>query len=54
MNKSTIATIIYVLGILFGALVLNMWSAETVQKLWGNDLDCVICNFFILLKFKNK
>ena len=32
MNKSTIATIVYVLGIVFGALVLNMWSAETGPK----------------------
>ena len=29
MNKTTIATIIYVLGILIGALFLKIWSAET-------------------------
>tara|TARA_B100000780_G_scaffold53748_1_gene33488 strand:- start:128 stop:331 length:204 start_codon:yes stop_codon:yes gene_type:complete len=29
MNKSTLVTIIYVLGIVFGAVVLNLWSAET-------------------------
>ena len=29
MSKSTIVIIIYVLGLIFGALVLNVWSAET-------------------------
>ena len=29
MNKSTIAILVYVLGIFFGALFLNVWSAET-------------------------
>jgi len=29
MNKTTIATIIYVLGILIGALFLKIWGAET-------------------------
>ncbi|MDB3903332.1 hypothetical protein N9297_01055 [Candidatus Pelagibacter sp.] len=29
MNKTTIATIIYVLGILFGAFFLKVWGAET-------------------------
>ena len=29
MNKTTIATIIYVLGILIGAFFLDVWSAET-------------------------
>ena len=28
MNKTTIATIIYILGILIGALFLKVWSAE--------------------------
>ena len=32
MNKSTLAIIIYVLGLVFGALVLNLWSAETGPK----------------------
>ena len=32
MNKSTIIIIIYILGLIFGALVLNMWSAETSPK----------------------
>ena len=29
MNKTTIATIIYVLGILVGAFFLDVWGAET-------------------------
>ena len=29
MNKTTIATIIYVLGILIGAFFLEVWGAET-------------------------
>ena len=29
MNKTTIATIIYILGILIGALFLKVWGAET-------------------------
>ena len=29
MNKTTIATIIYVLGILIGAFFLKVWVAET-------------------------
>ena len=29
MNKSIIAIIIYVIGLIFGALILDLWSAET-------------------------
>ena len=29
MNKTTIATIIYILGILIGAFFLDVWGAET-------------------------
>ena len=32
MNKSTVAIIIYIFGLVFGALVLDMWSAETSPK----------------------
>ena len=32
MNKSTLVIIIYILGIVFGALVLDIWSAETSPK----------------------
>jgi hypothetical protein len=29
MKKTTLVTIIYILGILIGALFLNVWSADT-------------------------
>ena len=32
MNKSIIIVIVYILGIMFGALVLDVWSAETSPK----------------------
>ena len=32
MSKSTIIIIIYVLGLIFGALFLDIWSAETSIK----------------------
>tara|TARA_B110000027_G_scaffold22526_1_gene24176 strand:- start:2172 stop:2342 length:171 start_codon:yes stop_codon:yes gene_type:complete len=32
MSKSTIAILIYILGLIFGALVLDIWSADTGPK----------------------
>ena len=32
MNKSTLVIIIYIIGLIFGALVLDIWSAETSPK----------------------
>ena len=32
MSKSTIVIIIYIIGLIFGALVLDMWSANTSPK----------------------
>ena len=32
MDKSTIVIVIYIIGLIFGALVLDMWSAETSPK----------------------
>ena len=32
MNKSTIIIIIYIIGLIFGALVLDIWSAHTSPK----------------------
>ena len=29
MHKSTLVIIIFVIGLVFGALVLNLWSADT-------------------------
>ena len=32
MNKSTIIIIIYIIGLIFGALVLDIWGAKTSPK----------------------
>ena len=32
MSKSTLIIIIYIIGLIFGALVLDIWSAETSPK----------------------
>ena len=32
MHKSTIVIIVYIIGLIFGALVLDMWSANTSPK----------------------
>ena len=32
MNKSTIVVIVYILGLIFGAIVLDIWSANTGPK----------------------
>jgi hypothetical protein len=32
MNKSSVVIIVYILGLIFGALVLDIWSAETSPK----------------------
>ena len=32
MNKTNISIIVYVLGLIFGAFVLDIWSAETGPK----------------------
>ena len=32
MSKSSVVIIIYIIGLIFGALVLNLWSAETSPK----------------------
>ena len=32
MSKSIIAILIYIIGLIFGALVLNLWSEDTGPK----------------------
>ena len=32
MNKSTIVILIYIIGLIFGAFVLDIWSAQTSPK----------------------
>ncbi len=48
MSKSTIVIIIYIIGLVFGALVLDIWSANTSPKaLLGIGWDCIIVNWII-------
>jgi len=48
MNKSTIIIVIYIIGLIFGALVLDIWSAKTNPKaLVRNWLDSIIANWII-------
>ena len=42
MNKSTVAILIYILGLILGALVLDLWSAETGPKAFIGILWTVI------------
>ena len=52
MNKSTIAIIVYVLGIIFGALVLNLWDSETSPKSLLGIIWTAI--FLVFLYFSEK
>ena len=55
MSKTTIAIIIYVLGLIFGALVLDLWSAETSPKaLLGMIWTALFLIAIYFVEFKNK
>jgi hypothetical protein len=56
MNRSSIAIIIYVLGLIFGALVLNLWSSETGPKALIGFLWTIIFLVFLFYsdKYENK
>ena len=55
MNKTNIAIVIYVLGLLFGAFVLDIWSAETSPKaLLGIIWTALFAISLYYLEFKNK
>mgnify|MGYP006240713735 FL=1 len=55
MSKTTIAIIIYVLGLIFGALVLDLWSAETSPKaLLGLLWTALFLIALYFAEFKNK
>ena len=55
MNKTNIAIVIYVLGLLFGAFVLDIWSAETSPKaLLGLIWTALFAISLYYLEFKNK
>ncbi len=55
MSKTTIAIIIYVLGLIFGALVLDLWSAETSPKaLLGMIWTALFLIALYFVEFKNE
>ena len=55
MSKTTVAIIIYVLGLIFGALVLDLWSAETSPKaLLGLLWTALFLIVLYFAEFKNK
>ena len=53
MSKSSLAVVIYVLGLVFGALFLNLWGAETSPQkaLLGRGWTAI---FLIALFFAEK
>ena len=55
MSKSTIVIIVYIIGLIFGALVLDIWSAETSPKaLLGMVWTALFLISLYILEFKNK
>ena len=55
MDKSKLVIIIYVLGLIFGALVLDMWSAETSPKaLLGMAWTALFLISLYFAEFKDK
>ena len=52
MNKSLIAILIYILGLIFGALVLDLWSAETGPMAFAGIVWTVL--FLIALHYADK
>ena len=55
MNKTNLAIVIYVLGLLFGAFVLDVWSAETSPKAFLGIVWTVIFAISLYyLEFKDK
>ena len=55
MSKTTIVIIVYVLGLVFGALVLDLWSAETSPKaLLGMIWTALFLIALYFVEFKNE
>jgi len=55
MNKTNIAIIVYILGLIFGALVLDLWSADTGPKaLLGMLWTTLFAISLYYFEFKNK
>ena len=55
MSKTTIVIIVYILGLIFGALVLDLWSAETSPKaLLGMIWTALFLIALYFVEFKNE
>ena len=56
MSKTTIVIIVYVLGLIFGALFLDLWSADTniIKGLVGLGWTALLFNWFIFSLKKNE
>ena len=55
MNKTNLAIVIYILGLLFGAFVLDIWSAETSPKAFlGIAWTVIFAISLYYLEFKDK
>ena len=55
MSKTTLVIIIYILGLIFGALVLDLWSAETGPKaLIGMAWTALFLIALYFAEFKNE
>tara|TARA_B100000767_G_C19258636_1_gene326285 strand:+ start:22 stop:192 length:171 start_codon:yes stop_codon:yes gene_type:complete len=52
MSKTTLTIIVYVVGLIFGALVLGLWSAETSPKAFVGMIWTVI--FLVALFYADK
>ena len=52
MNKSILAMIVYIVGLIFGALVLELWSADTGPKAFIGMIWTII--FIIALFYADK
>ncbi|MDA9085083.1 hypothetical protein N9J95_02640 [Candidatus Pelagibacter sp.] len=52
MSKSTIIIVIYIIGLVFGALVLNIWSKETGPQAFIGIIWTVI--FLVALFYTDK
>ena len=54
MNKSTLTILVYILGLIFGAFVLDIWSAETGPKAFIGIAWTVILLVALLYANKNE
>ena len=52
MNNSSIAILVYIIGLIFGALALDLWSADTSPKAFIGIIWTAI--FLIALVYADK